>query len=84
MRPLPPKVRLTSNLTPAAGPQVGRGDIKYDIVKIGDKYIPQKTIGPAPVGQITEIKKLWFTSLDTNEEIDMTDNVKEIRIKYGD
>ena len=61
----------------------GIPQIKYDIVKIGDKYIPQKTSGPTPVGRITEIKELFLEPINNGPKIDLTNSVKEIRVKYG-
>lgn len=76
-------MRLTSNHTPRADTPVGSGDIKYDIIKIGDRYIPQKTIGPTPIGRMTEIKNLFLES-ENGTKINFIDNVKEIEITYGD
>lgn len=58
--------------------------VQFDIVRIDDHYVCFKQEGShIPVGQITEIKKLYMESAN-GTKINLTNNVKEIRVKYGD
>ena len=62
----------------------GIPQIKYDIIKINDAYIWQKSEGgDIPVGHITEIKELFLESINNESKIDLTNSIKEIRVKYG-
>lgn len=70
----------TVGITNRGIPQI----VQFDIVRIDDHYVCYKQEGShIPAGQITEIKKLWITPLNTNKVIDLTNNVKEIRVNYG-
>lgn len=58
--------------------------VQFDIVRIDDHYVCFKQQGNhIPAGQITEIKQLYMESAN-GTKIDLTNNVKEIRVKYGD
>ena len=62
----------------------GIPQIKYDIIKINDAYIWQKSEGgDIPVGHITEIKELFLEPINNESKIDLTNSIKEIRVKYG-
>lgn len=57
--------------------------IEYGILKVKDAYIWQRSEGgDIPVGHLTEIKELFVETKD-GTKIDLTDNVKEIRVNYG-
>ena len=57
--------------------------VQYDIVKIHDAYIWQKSEGgDIPVGHLTEIKEFFVESAD-GTVINLTDNIKEIKVNYG-
>ncbi len=58
-------------------------ETKYEIIKINDAYIWQKSEGgDIPVGHLTEIKEFFVESAD-GKKIDLTNNIKEIRVNYG-
>ena len=57
--------------------------VKYDVIKVNDDYIWQKSEGGnIPAGYITEIKEIYIKTAD-GTKIDLTNNVKEIRVNYG-
>lgn len=58
--------------------------VQFDIVRIDDHYVCFKQQGNyIPAGQMTEIKKLYMESAN-GTKINLTNNVKEISVKYGD
>lgn len=62
----------------------GIPQIKYDVIKVNDAYIWQKSEGGnIPVGRITEIKELFLEPINNGPKIDLTNSIKEIRVKYG-
>lgn len=57
--------------------------VQYDVIKVNDGYIWQRSEGGnIPIGRITEIKELYMESAD-GTKINLTNNVKEIRVNYG-
>lgn len=57
--------------------------VRYDVIKVNDGYIWQKSEGGnIPAGSITEIKELYMESAN-GTKINLTNNVKEIRVNYG-
>lgn len=69
--------------TTVGDPNRGIPQIKYDIIKINDAYIWQKSEGgDILVGHIPEIKELFLESVN-GTKIDLTNSIKEIRVKYG-
>ena len=79
----------TSNMTnnnnsTVDNPNRGIPQIKYDIIKINDVHIWQKSEGgDIPVGHIAEIKELFLEPINNGPKIDLTNSIKEIRVKYG-
>lgn len=58
--------------------------VQYDVIKVNDNYIYQKSEGRnIPAGYITEIKEIFLEPVN-GPKIDLTNSVKEIRVKYGD
>ena len=58
-------------------------ETRYEIIKIHDAYVWQKSEGgDIPVGHLTEIKEFFVESAD-GTKIDLTNNIKEIRVNYG-
>lgn len=58
-------------------------EIRYDVIKVNDNYIWQKTEGRnIPVEYITEIKEMYIKTPD-GTKIDLTNNIKEIEVNYG-
>ena len=61
----------------------GIPQIRYDVIKVNDAYIWQKSEGgDIPIGHITEIKELFLEPVNETK-INLTNSVKEIRVKYG-
>lgn len=61
----------------------GIPQIKYDVIKVNGAYIWQKSEGgDIPIGHITEIKELFLEPVN-GTKINLTNSVKEIRVKYG-
>lgn len=57
--------------------------VKYDVIKVNDNYIWQKSEGGnIPAGYVTEIKEIYIKTAD-GTKIDLTNNIKEIRVNYG-
>ena len=57
--------------------------VRYEIAKIKDAYVWQRSEGgDIPVGHLTEIKEFFVESAD-GTKIDLTNNIKEIRVNYG-
>lgn len=58
--------------------------VQYDVIKVNDDYIWQKSEGRnIPAGRITEIKEIYIESADGKKIMDLTNNIKEIRVNYG-
>ena len=65
-----------NNNSTVDNPNRGIPQIKYDIIKINDAYIWQKSEGgDIPVGHLTEIKEFFVESAD-GTKIDLTNNIK--------
>ena len=57
--------------------------VKYDVIKVNNDYIWQKSEGGnIPAGYVTEIKEIYIKTAD-GTKIDLTNNIKEIRVNYG-
>lgn len=74
------------NIQESTADNLSRGtlpEVRYDVIKVNDNYIWQKSEGKdIPVGYITEIKEIYIKTAD-GTKIDLTNNVKEIRVNYG-
>lgn len=58
-------------------------EVRYDVIKVNNGYIWQKSEGKdIPVGYITEIKEIYIKTPD-GTKIDLTNNIKEIEVNYG-
>lgn len=58
-------------------------EVRYDVIKVNNGYIWQKSEGKdIPVGYITEIKEIYIKTAD-GTKIGLTNNIKEIRVNYG-
>lgn len=70
------------NIQESTADNLSRGtlpEVRYDVIK--DIY--QKSEGRnIPAGYITEIKEIYIKTAD-DTKIDLTNNVKEIRVNYG-
>lgn len=87
MLPLPAiSISNMENIQESTAEIISRGTlpkVRYDVIKVNDDYIWQKSEGEnIPVGRITEIKALYMESAD-GTKINLTNNVKEIRVNYG-
>lgn len=75
------------NIKESTADNLSRGTlpkVQYDIIKVNNDYIWQKSEGEnIPAGYITEIKEIYIKTAD-GTKIDLTNNIKEIRVKYGD
>lgn len=85
--PLPAiSISNMKNIQESTAEIISRGTlpkVRYDVIKANDGYIWQKSEGEnIPVGRITEIKALYMESAD-GTKINLTNNVKEIRVNYG-
>lgn len=74
------------NIQESTADNLSRGtlpEVRYDVIKVNDNYIYQKSEGRnIPAGYITEIKEIYIKTAD-DTKIDLTNNVKEIRVNYG-
>lgn len=85
--PLPAiSISNMKNIQESTAEIISRGTlpkVQYDVIKVNDGYIWQRSEGGnIPVGRITEIKELYMESAD-GTKINLTNNVKEIRVNYG-
>lgn len=85
--PLPAiSISNMENIQESTAEIISRGTlpkVQYDVIKVNDGYIWQKSEGGnIPVGRITEIKALYMESAD-GTKINLTNNIKEIRVNYG-
>lgn len=75
------------NIQESTADNLSRGTlpkVQYDVIKVNNNYIQQKSEGGnIPAGYITEIKEIYIKTAD-GTKIDLTNNIKEIRVKYGD
>ena len=74
------------NIQESTADNLSRGtlpEVRYDVIKVNDNYIYQKSEGGnIPAGYITEIQELSIKTAD-GTQTDLTTNVKEIRVNYG-
>ena len=75
------------NIQESTADNLSRGTlpkVQYDVIKVNNDYIWQKSEGGnIPAGYVTEIKEMYIKTPD-GTKIDLTNNIKEIRVKYGD
>ena len=76
------------NIQESTADNLSRGtlpEVRYDVIKVNDDYyISQRSEGRnIPVGRITEIKEMYIESADGKKIMDLTNNIKEIRVNYG-
>ena len=75
------------NIKESTADNLSRGTlpkVQYDVIKVNNNYIQQKSEGGnIPAGYVTEIKEIYIKTAD-GTKIDLTNNIKEIRVKYGD
>lgn len=58
-------------------------EVRYDVIKVNNGYIWQKSEGKdIQAGYITEIKEIYIKTPD-GTKIDLTNNIKEIEVNYG-
>ena len=74
------------NIQESTADNLSRGtlpEVRYDVIKVNNGYIWQKSEGKdIPIGYITEIKEIYIKTAD-GTKIDLTNNIKEIRVNYG-
>ena len=74
------------NIQESTADNLSRGtlpEVRYDVIKVNNGYIWQKSEGKDILaGYITEIKEIYIKTAD-GTKIDLTNNVKEIRVNYG-
>ena len=74
------------NIQESTADNLSRGtllEVRYDVIKVNNNYIWQKFEGKdIPAGYITEIKEIYIKTPD-GTKIDLTNNIKEIEVNYG-
>ena len=74
------------NIQESTADNLSRGtlpEVRYDVIKVNNGYIYQKSEGRnIPTGYITEIKEIYIKTPD-GTKIDLTNNIKEIEVNYG-
>ena len=74
------------NIQESTADNLSRGTlpkVQYDVIKVNNDYIWQKSEGGnIPAGYITEIKEIYIKTAD-GTKIDLTNNIKEIEVNYG-
>ena len=74
------------NIQESTADNLSRGtlpEVRYDVIKVNNGYIWQKSEGKdIQVGYITEIKEIYIKTPD-GTKIDLTNNIKEIEVNYG-
>ena len=86
--PLPAiSISNMKNIQESTAEIISRGTlpkVRYEIAKIKDAYVWQRSEGgDIPVGHLTEIKELFLEPINNGPKIDLTNSIKEIRVKYG-
>ena len=74
------------NIQESTADNLSRGTlpkVQYDVIKVNNDYIWQKSEGGnIPAGYVTEIKEIYIKTAD-GTKIDLTNNIKETRVNYG-
>ena len=74
------------NIQESTADNLSRGtlpEVRYDVIKVNNGYIWQKYESKdIPAGYITEIKEIYIKTPD-GTKIDLTNNIKEIEVNYG-
>ena len=74
------------NIQESTADNLSRGTlpkVQYDVIKVNNDYIWQKSEGGnIPAGYVTEIKEIYIKTAD-GTKIDLTNNIKEIEVNYG-
>ena len=74
------------NIKESTADNLSRGtlpEVRYDVIKVNSGYIWQKSEGKdIPAGYINEIKEIYIKTSD-GTKIDLTNNIKEIEVNYG-
>ena len=74
------------NIQESTADNLSRGtlpEVRYDVIKVNNGYIWQKSEGKdIPAGYITGIKEIYIKT-PNGTKIDLTNNIKEIEVNYG-
>ena len=81
--PLPASLTFNmEDIQKSTADNLSRGTLPK-IIKINNDYIWQKSDGGnIPTGYVAEIKEIYIKT-DDGTKIDLTNNIKEIRVNYG-